>query len=63
MDYKPYTPEWHRKRYLKEALDTYFDDYVDSDIIRRDLLDILAEKSEQAYAEFARITNLEKSLQ
>tara|TARA_B100000035_G_scaffold246432_1_gene215100 strand:- start:781 stop:972 length:192 start_codon:yes stop_codon:yes gene_type:complete len=63
MDYKPYTPEWHRKRYLKEALDTYFDDYVDSDIIRRDLLDILAEKSEQAYAEFARINNLEKSLQ
>ena len=63
MDYKPYTPEWHRKRYLKEALDTYFDDYVDNDIIRRDLLDILAEKSEQAYAEFAKINNLEKSLQ
>ena len=29
MSYKPYSSEWHRKRYLKEALDTYFDDYVD----------------------------------
>jgi hypothetical protein len=27
MDYRPYSPEWHRKRYLKEALDKYFDDY------------------------------------
>ena len=63
MDYQPYSPEWHRKRYLKEALDKYFDDYVDNDVIRRDLLDILNERSEQAYAEFAKVNNLEKSLQ
>ena len=41
MDYKPYSPEWHRKRYLKEALDKYFDDYVENEVIREDMMDIL----------------------
>jgi len=62
MDYKPYSPEWHRKRYLKEALDKYFDDYVDNDVIRNDILSILSERSEQAYSEFAKINDLENSL-
>ena len=63
MDYRPYSPEWHRKRYLKEALDKYFDDYVDTDVIRTDILDILSERSEQAYSEFSRINKLEQSFQ
>ena len=63
MDYRPYSPEWHRKRYLKEALDKYFDDYVDTDLIRADILDILSERSEQAYSEFTRINKLEQSFQ
>lgn len=62
MDYKPYSPEWHRKRYLKEALDKYLDDYVDVDIIKNDILDILSERSEKAYSEFTKINQLEKSL-
>ena len=62
MDYKPYSPEWHRKRHLKEALDSYFDDYVDTDVIREDLLSILSERSDKAYEEFMRINKLEKSL-
>jgi|TARA_B100000035_G_scaffold146934_2_gene125223 hypothetical protein len=62
MHYKPYSPEWHRYRYLKEALDKYLDDYVDNDTIREDILDILAERSEQAYAEFNRISELEGKL-
>jgi len=62
MDYKPYSPEWHRKRYLKEALDKYLDDYVDIDIIKNDILDILSERSEKAYSEFTKINQLEKSL-
>ena len=57
-----YSPEWHRKRYLKEALDKYFDDYVDTDVIRQDILDVLSERSERAYAEFAKVNELEKSL-
>ena len=63
MDYRPYSPEWHRKRYLKEALDKYFDDYVDTDLIRADILDILSDRSEQAYSEFIRINKLEQSFQ
>ena len=27
--YKPYSPEWHRKRYLKEAIDKYLDKKYD----------------------------------
>ena len=63
MDYKPYSPEWHRKRYLKEALDKYFDDYVDNEVIRADILDILSERSEKAYAEFTKLNQLEQSFQ
>ena len=63
MDYKPYSPEWHRRRYLKEALDKYFDDYVDVETIRDDILDILSERSEKAFAEFSKINELEKALQ
>jgi hypothetical protein len=63
MDYKPYSPEWHRKRYLKEAIDKYLDDYIDNDIILGDIVSILSERSEQAYAEFTRINELEAKLQ
>jgi len=62
MDYKPYSPEWHRKRYLREALETYFNDYVDIDVIYEDLMDILHERSEQAYVEFSRINELESRI-
>lgn len=62
MDYKPYSAEWHRKRYLKESLDRYFDDYVDNATIYGDILDILTERSEKAYQEFQRINELEHML-
>ena len=60
--YKPYSPEWHRYRYLKEAIDKYLDDYFDNDVIRDDILTILGERSEAAYAEFNRISELESKL-
>ena len=63
MDYRPYSPEWHRKRHLKEALDRYLDDYVDTDTIRQDLLSILSERSDKAYKEFMRINEIEKTLE
>jgi len=59
MNYKPYSPEWHRRRYLKEALDKYFDDYVDNDVIYADILDILSERSETAYHQFFKANELE----
>ena len=62
MDYKPYSPEWHRKRYLKEALDKYFDDYVDVDIIREDIYDILHVRANEAYEEYNRVNKLAESL-
>jgi hypothetical protein len=62
MNYKPYSPEWHRCRYLKEALDKYLDDYVDNDVIIRDITDILSERSERAYSEFTRLNDLESRL-
>jgi hypothetical protein len=62
MDYKPYSTEWNRKRYLKEALDNYLDDYVDNELIFKDIADILSKRSEKAYEEFSKINSLEKML-
>tara|TARA_B100000085_G_scaffold25562_1_gene21362 strand:+ start:5915 stop:6115 length:201 start_codon:yes stop_codon:yes gene_type:complete len=62
MSYKPYSPEWHRKRYLKEALDKYLDDYVDNDVIYNDILDVLEERAELAHAEYNRVSELETKL-
>jgi len=62
MNYKPYSPEWNRKRYLREALETYFNDYVDIEVIYDDLMDILHERSEHAYNEFSRINELEAKI-
>ena len=60
--YKPYSPEWTRKRDLTEALDEYFNNYVDVEVIYADLMDILHERSEGAYAEFQKTTDLESKL-
>lgn len=62
MNYRPYSPEWHRKRFLKEALDKYLDEYVDNHIILEDIREILHERSESAYSEFHRINQLENYL-
>ena len=62
MNYKPYSQEWHRYRYLKEAVDKYLDDYVDPGIIMEDIRDVLHARSEAAYQEFSRINQLENYL-
>ena len=43
MDYKPYSVEWSRKRYLSEAIQKYFEDDVPSDVIVQDIIDTLEE--------------------
>lgn len=43
MDYKPYTLEWSRKRYLNEAIQKYFDSDVSADVIIEDIIDCLSE--------------------
>jgi|TARA_A100001515_G_scaffold142636_1_gene141902 hypothetical protein len=62
MDYKPYSPEWHRLRYLKEAIDRYFDDYAPTEIILEDIDTILSARSETALDEYTRVTDLQKKL-
>lgn len=44
-DYKPYTLEWSRKRYLSEALQKYFEDDVPAEQISEDIVDILEQWS------------------
>ena len=61
-NYKPYSPEWHRKRYLKEALDNYLDDLVPNNIIIDDIMSILNERSESSYADFYKTNDLQNSL-
>ena len=46
MNYKPYSQEWNRRRYLSEAINTYFNDGVDPDIVVDDILDVLTEEIE-----------------
>ncbi|QPB08442.1 hypothetical protein [Synechococcus phage S-H9-2] len=62
MHYKPYSPEWHRYRYLKESIDKYLDDGIDPTFIMDDIRDILHIRSELAYQEFSRINQLEHYL-
>ncbi len=44
MNYKPYSMEWNRKRYLSDAIKTYFNDEVEPNIIVDDILDVLSEE-------------------
>jgi len=62
MDYKPYSPEWHRKRYLKESLDKYFDDYVDNEVIHGDIMDILSDRMSVAVNEVNKVLDLKGKL-
>ncbi len=60
--YKPYSPEWHRYRYLKEAIDTYFDDYVDNEVIYEDLMHILSSRMSSAVEEVNKVMDLKDKL-
>ena len=60
--YKPYSPEWHRYRYLKEAIDTYFDDYVDNEVIYTDIMKILGDRMSSAIDEVNKVLDLKDKL-
>ena len=62
MNYRPYSLEWHRYRYLKEAIDKYLDDYISTEVIIADIHQVLSERSSHAREEFTRIEKLEKDL-
>ena len=44
MNYKHYSMEWNRRRYLSDAIKTYFNDEVEPNIIVDDILDVLSEE-------------------
>lgn len=62
MNYKPYSPEWHRYRYLKEAIDKYFEDYVDNEIIYEDIMCILGIRMSNAVNEVNKVLDLKDKL-
>lgn len=41
MDYKPYSIEWSRQRYLAEAIQQYFDTDASLDTILDDIVNVL----------------------
>jgi hypothetical protein len=43
MEYKPYSAEWSRKRYLAEAIRKYFEDDASPEVVLGDLADIIQE--------------------
>ena len=62
MNYKPYSPEWHRYRYLKEAIDKHFEDYVDNEIIYEDIMCILGVRMSNAVNEVNKVLDLKDKL-
>tara|TARA_B100001989_G_scaffold226781_1_gene182574 strand:- start:470 stop:670 length:201 start_codon:yes stop_codon:yes gene_type:complete len=60
--YRPYSDEWHRQRYLEEALDKYLDAYVDNEVILADIHEILQSRSNAAKAEYEKVTELDSKL-
>ena len=43
MDYKPYSIEWNRRRYLAEAIQQYFNTDAPVDVILDDIVDVLGQ--------------------
>ena len=60
--YKPYSPEWHRYRYLKEAIYKYLDDYENNEVIVGDILNLICMRQERAHAEYHKLEDLELKL-
>jgi archaellum component FlaC len=56
--YKPYSPEWHRYRNLRDSIESYLNEYVDSDVICGDILDILEDRRTDAENEIGRMTSM-----
>ena len=62
MYYKPYSPEWHRLRNLRESLDAYLDEKIDPQDIVADILYILEERSNVALASYKQTEELKNLL-
>jgi hypothetical protein len=45
MDYRPYSMEWNRRRYLAEAIQQYFESGASTETIVDDIVDVLEQKA------------------
>ena len=52
----------HRYRYLKEAIDKYFEDYVDNEVIYEDIMNILGDRMSNAVNEVNKVLDLKDKL-
>lgn len=56
--YRPYSVEWHRRRYLKEAIDAYLDENIEADVIIGDIVGILNDRAKVAGCSLEKANNL-----
>lgn len=64
MEYKPYSMEWSRRRYLAEAIQQYFNTDASLDTILDDIVDVLEQNVEhhKTRAKFQEVLDGLKSL-
>ena len=58
MDYKPYSMEWSRRRYLAESIQKYFDTDASLDIVLDDIVNVLEENVEHHKSRAERFQNV-----
>ena len=62
MEYKPYTWEWSRKRYLNEAIQKYLEDDCSAEVVLGDIIDILEQNFSKHKNNLDRIDSILKNL-
>jgi hypothetical protein len=62
MEYKPYSIEWSRKRYLSEAIQKYFEDDAPSNVIVEDIVDLLEQWSSSYRSKTDKLNNVLESI-
>jgi len=62
MDYKPYSAEWSRKRYLAEAIQKYFEDDASAEVVLNDITDIILEWEKYHTKQVDKIQSIIKKL-
>lgn len=62
MEYKPYSIEWSRKRYLSEAIQKYFEDDTPSNVIVEDIVDLLEQWSSSYRSKTDKLNNVLESI-
>lgn len=62
MNYKPYSMEWSRRRYLAEAIQQYFDTDASVDVILGDIVDVLGQNADEHQSRATKFQEVLKGL-